>query len=119
MRSLLSAGDLLATIDSAEPSAEAGSQEGYAVAASDLFLVNGKPKADTNGLTDSGAVEIYDAVSRVHLYTLESPGPTVGALFGFSVSISGNTLVVGAHNSGAAGGGNVFVYNLSSTEAEL
>ncbi|MFC1758868.1 hypothetical protein ACFL2H_08880, partial [Planctomycetota bacterium] len=81
--------------------------DGTVVAASSRFHVSGKPGADFQG-TDSGAVEVYDAVTHGHIQTLYSPRPSNNAGFGFRLAIEDEILAVGDETN------TVYVYDLSS-----
>ena len=69
-------------------------------------VVAGAPTADVGG-GDSGAAYVFrfDGTSWTQEAKLTAPGGgTAGDRFGSSVSISGDTVVVGAHQEGAGGG---------------
>ncbi len=91
-------------------------QEGYSVATGQQYHVVGKPYTDIGPHTDAGAVEVYDAQTHAHIATIENPEPSDGDLFGVSVSVSGNTLVVGAMRGDVGGynAGAAYVYDLNA-----
>jgi sulfur relay (sulfurtransferase) DsrC/TusE family protein len=90
---------------------------GLSVAIAGTRVVVGAPFHDT-GATNAGSAFVYDlssATPTVPVATLNNPGPEMGESFGQSVAIFGTRLVVGAHfeNTGAAGAGSAYVYDLS------
>ena len=74
--------------------------------------------ADDTGASNAGSAYVYDlsSGSAVLIATLNNPTPATSDLFGYSVSVSGNTTVVGARQdgTGAANAGSAYVYDLSS-----
>src|SRR6185503_1591210 len=81
-------------------------------------VVVGAPYDDT-GAGDAGSAYVYDlssATPTVPVATLTNPTPAATDNFGWSVAISGNTVVVGAllDDTGAMNAGTVYVYDLSS-----
>jgi hypothetical protein len=87
---------------------------GTALAFDHGTLVIGAPKADEGGL-DTGAVEVFerDAMGAwIHTQTLAPPDPATGMLFGISVALSGETILVGAPGDSAQGplAGRVHLY---------
>ncbi|MBL0927993.1 MAG: hypothetical protein IBJ11_10140 [Phycisphaerales bacterium] len=82
-------------------------QFGSALAFDGTTLVVGAPSADSGG---RGAVYVYSRAGTVWSFAqkIVSAGPGLGDTFGGSLSLSGNTLVVGA--PGTSGGGNAYVY---------
>jgi len=73
-------------------------QLGYAVAASGGVVMVGAPAVDEGGAVDSGAVFVFASSGGVWQQQQKlAPGDEVaGDQLGFSVSLSGDTLVVGA-----------------------
>ena len=74
---------------------------------------------DNTGATDAGSAYVYDLNSgtpTVPVATLNNPGPAASDYFGYSVSISGSRVVVGAlqDDTGATDAGSAYVYDLSS-----
>lgn len=51
---------------------------------------------DDTGATDSGSAYLFDATTGALLQTFSNPTPTVSGNFGYSVSISGDKVLVGA-----------------------
>lgn len=89
---------------------------GYSVAVSGSRLVVGTPGDDTGAL-DAGSAYVYDLSGgnpAVPTGTLPNPGPAEGDRFGFSVSISGAKVVVGAYfdDPGVTDAGSAYVYDL-------
>ena len=111
-----STGELLHVI--ANPSPAQNDQFGESVAISGTRVVVGA-RLDDTGATDAGSAYVYDLSSgtpTVPVATLNNPGPAAGDYFGFSVSISGTRVVVGAFrdDTGATDAGSAYVYDLSS-----
>ncbi len=79
----------------ANPAPAALDNFGNSVAVSGNTVVVGAYQDDT-GATDAGAVYLFDATTGSLLHKLTEPTPAPGNYFGFSVAISGNTVVVGA-----------------------
>jgi len=103
---------LMTTLQRPRPST--GDLFGSALALDQGTLVVGSPKAD-EGALDTGAVEVFeqDAMGDwIHAQTLAPPDPSTGLLFGISVAVSGDTLVVGAPGGSAQGplAGRVHLY---------
>ena len=91
---------------------------GYSVAISGTRVVVGTDHDDT-GATDSGSAYVYDlsgATPTVPVVTLNNPSAAAYAGFGFSVTISGTRVVVGARddNTGASAAGSAYVYVMNS-----
>ena len=101
----------------------------YSTAATDYFgqsveisgnrvVVGAYGEDDAGGLT-SGKVYIFDATTGSLLHTLHNPnayGTSANDIFGTSVAISGNRVVVGAVYEDDASGtvsGKVYLYNLN------
>ncbi len=91
---------------------------GVAVAAAGNFVAVGSTLDDTGGF-NSGSVFVYDRSSltpNTPVYTLTNPTPVNDDSFGYSVSMSGSFIAVGAplDGVGASNAGSVYVYNLLS-----
>lgn len=74
---------------------------------------------DDAGASNAGTAYVYDLSSGTPgtpLHTINNPSPAAGDNFGLSVGISGNWVVVGAHNddTGATDAGIAYAYDLSS-----
>lgn len=97
-------------------------QFGFSVAISGDRVVVSSPRDDTWG-TDSGVAYAYDLSSptpEVPMATLRDSSPATDDLFGMSLSLSGNHVVVGAHldDDGAGNSGSAYVFDLSSGTPE-
>ena len=68
---------------------------GRSVSVSGNTAVVAAPWDDT-GATDSGQAYVFNATTGALIATLANPSPASGDQFGRSVSVSGNTVVVGA-----------------------
>ncbi len=91
---------------------------GSSVAISGTRIVVGASTDDT-GATDAGSVYVYDLASQtpgIPTVVLNNPDPAEGELFGASVAISAERVVVGAYgeNTAAFFSGRVYVYDLTS-----
>ncbi len=89
-----------------------GDQFGASMDVSGNWLLVGAPKEDGSG-ADAGAVYAYHQNGGTWSYadTLGGSGLGSGDQFGASVSVSGDTAVVGAPGSGVAGAAYVFTYS--------
>ena len=91
---------------------------GISVSVDGNYAIVGAPDEDDAGGYYSGKVYIFDATTGSLLHTLHNPnayGTSAGDLFGNSVAISGNRVVVGAYGEGDAGGtysGKAYVYQI-------
>ncbi|MES2777010.1 MAG: hypothetical protein V4722_22730 [Bacteroidota bacterium] len=90
---------------------------GISVAINDNYAVVGVPYDDVAGLTNNGAIYIYkrDAATGIWSFMVKIFGQSsqTGDLFGRSVAISGDYIVVGApsdNEAGHSGTGSVSVY---------
>ena len=105
-------GNLLATLQSPEPQ-ERGNF-GRSVAVSGDILVVGEVFVTVDGENKAGKVYIFNFDGNLQA-TLQSPEPDYEAYFGFSVAVSGDTLVVsepGADVEGVIRAGKVYLYDL-------
>ncbi|MBD2355862.1 PQQ-binding-like beta-propeller repeat protein [Tolypothrix sp. FACHB-123] len=104
-------GKLLQTFS--KPNGSGGDYFGYSVAMSGDKVLIGTPY-DDRGASNSGRAYLYDAKTGELLHTFEHPEADAGDLFGFSVAISGNKVVIGAFLDDIgeiADAGSVFVYD--------
>jgi hypothetical protein len=108
-----STGELLATI--ANPTPATADHFGCAVAIADGTVVVAANVDDT-GAANAGSVYLFDADTATLLYTLLNPAPEVDDYFGYSVAISGNTLLVGApfDDTGGSDCGEAYLYDVST-----
>ena len=107
----------VATLNNPDPAA--GDYFGNAVAISGSQVVVGAYFDDT-GANAAGSAYVYDLSSSsptVPVTALNNPNPTENDFFGYSVSISGTVVVVGAFYSdtGATSAGSAYVYDLSNS----
>ena len=87
------------------------------VAISNGVVAIGVPFDDPNGLVDAGSVYLFDSSGQL-IITLSSPNPQTGALFGWSIAIEQNTVVVGAKGqdvNGASNAGAAYVFDTSGS----
>ena len=89
-------GSLITTLTS--PNAQANGQFGRSVAVSGTTVVVGAPleSAGTPVQTHAGHAYVFDATDGSLITTLTSPNAQTIGFFGFSVAVSGTTVVVGA-----------------------
>jgi hypothetical protein len=97
---------------------EAFDQFGKAVAIDGNRLVVGEQVGDAGPVQDSGSAYVYEFVAGEWQYVQSvAPGPTegdVGDLFGGSVAIGGDVIVVGAKGDNDTGSAYVFEWNETS-----
>ncbi len=91
-------------------------QYGASVAVAGDYVVVGAPM-DDRGAVDGGTVYVYDlsaGTPDMPTWTVDNPTPDSEDNFGISVAVSGDTLVVGAHqdNTGADQTGSAYVFDL-------
>jgi len=92
-----SSGVLLSTLNNPNAfNTSAGDSFGFSIAVSGNYVVVGTPYEDDSGGTDSGKAYIFNLLTGALIATLDNPliGGTQ-VLFGYSVAISGNYVVVG------------------------
>ena len=99
---------------------QVASQLGYSVVADSTYLAIASPYDDTGG-EDCGIVGVYNASTGVLVRVLSNPVPSHQALFGWSVAVAGNRVVVGVpdDDTGADDGGIAYVYDMSSATPEV
>jgi len=100
------------------PSPGSGDQFGAAVAISGSTVVIGAPWDNTLN-SDSGVVYIYNSATGNLIHTLTNPTPGAMDLFGASVAIAGNTVVVGAPLDNINGTDSGVVYIFDSATGNL
>ncbi len=108
-------GKLLFTLTSPDP--QAYGLFGETVAVSGNYVVVSAPDETVSGQAGAGQVYVYDATTGSLLYTLASADPQHGGSFGYSLAVSGDTLVVGASYetvSGLEDAGSAYVFNIST-----
>jgi VCBS repeat-containing protein/predicted outer membrane repeat protein len=106
-------GTLLRTL--ANPTPATYDYFGFSVAVSGNTVVVGAYGDDT-GATDAGTVYVFDATTGTLLHTLANPTPAIEDSFGFSVAVSGNTVIVGAYqdDTGATNAGAAYVFDATT-----
>ncbi len=112
-----STGGLIRTFN--DPTATASDLFGAAVAIEGTNALVGAIGVD-NGASASGAAYLIDATSGTVIQTFSNPVPSANALFGSSVAISGNYVLVGCpfDDTGATDAGGAYLFN-SATGALL
>ncbi|BAY24264.1 integrin alpha beta-propeller repeat protein [Calothrix sp. NIES-2100] len=80
----------------------------------DKILVGAR--ADDLGAVDAGAAYMFDAVTGNLLHTFANPTPEPGDIFGVSVAISGNQVLIGASgdNTGASNSGATYLFDATT-----
>jgi len=93
---------------------------GYSVANSGGTMVVGAPGETVLGHGDAGRVYVYSASRGTLLATLAAPVAQNNSDFGFSVAISGKTIVVGAPGQNVSGvpAGTVYLFSTSGHPLE-
>ncbi len=91
---------------------------GYSIAIDGNYAVVSAPFDDT-GATNAGSVYVYNLTSgtpTVPVWTMNNPSPGIDDGFGWSVSISGNNLIVGTDQDDAVAtnSGSAYIYSLTS-----
>ena len=79
------------------PTPAAGDSFGYSVSIDGNKFIVGAPY-DDSGATDAGSAYLYDATTGALLQTFNNPTPAFNDNFGFSVSISGDKVLIGMRN---------------------
>jgi hypothetical protein len=105
-------------VNATNPSRASADWFGFAVAISENRIVVGAHQDDT-GAANAGIAYVYDLAGGtpiVPVLTLTNPSPAPGDFFGYSVSISGTRVVIGApfDDAGAVNAGSAYVYDLST-----
>lgn len=103
------------TFSSPAVARQLNTQLGYAVAGDVTYLAIASP-FDDNGGEDSGLVGIYSTSTGALIHTLTNPEPSAQALFGWSVAVAGNWVVIGVKDddTGADDTGVAYVYDMAS-----
>jgi hypothetical protein len=108
-------GSLITTLTS--PTPQPGGEFGSSVSISGTTVVVGAPGETATSQVSAGHAYVFDATDGSLITTLTSPTPQPVTYFGWSVSISGPTVVVGAPGE-AAGltnhAGNAYVFDAAS-----
>jgi hypothetical protein len=112
-----STGSLITTLTN--PTPKVLGNFGYSVSISGTTVVVGAPfeYATANALSAAGNAYVFDATDGSFIATLTSPNAQLSGLFGFSVSVSGTTVVVGAYGETAnvlPRAGHAYVFDAST-----
>ena len=97
-----------------------GDSFGNSVAMSGNYAIVGAYTEDDAAGDDSGKAYIFNATTGALVHTLNNPNPYgtgTGDRFGYSVAISGDRAIVGAHDEDDAGGngsGKAYIYNVTT-----
>jgi FG-GAP repeat len=112
-------GSLISSL--ASPNPQAGGMFGWSVAFGSSVLAGGKiaivgaPNETADGLAGAGRAYVFNATSGALMATLMSPNPQAGGEFGFSMDLTGKTVVIGAPDEAAGGhpgAGNAYSFNV-------
>ena len=91
---------------------------GYSVAISGNYTIVGAYGEDDAGGTQSGKAYIFNVTTGALVHTLNNPSPNGSDIFGWSVAISGNYVIVGtpgdATGATGSGSGNAFIFNVET-----
>jgi len=103
-------GRLISTLTS--PNAQAGGGFGFSVAISGTTVVVGAPFETAGGSSEAGHAYVFKATTGALVSVLTSPNAQTDGYFGYSVAISGTTVVVGARQtaSGYLEAGHAYVF---------
>ena len=119
VKALLSGFGLLETINNPGPTPIADDLFGFSVAISEEHVLVGAPFDDT-GATDAGSAYLFDLESGSFLQTFNNPTPEAGDQFGFSVAISEEHVLVGAHrdDTGATDAGSAYLFGAGDDDED-
>lgn len=111
----LSPANLTQTASNPNPSNFQEQHFGSSVSASGAYRIVGD-KGDGAGGYNAGSAFVYDTATNALLFTLVSPAPEDGDLFGISVFTDGVHAIVGAtgDNSGASNAGSAYIYDVAT-----
>ncbi|GEC36467.1 hypothetical protein EME01_05390 [Sinorhizobium meliloti] len=107
-------GALLTTL--ANPAPTVDDIFGSGIALYGNLVAVGAPYNDT-GATNAGTVYVFNATTGALTQTIDNPAPGNGDLFGSSLALEGNNLVIGAVSDdpgGTVDAGSAYVYNAST-----
>src|SRR5207248_2463645 len=101
-------GALIATINNPTPAT--GDQFGSVAISGNLVVVGDK----------GGSAHVFNAITGALIATLTNPTPAQNDLFGYSVAVSGNTLVVGAYGDDTQNTdqGAAYVYSIAAPRVQ-
>lgn len=106
----VSTGNLIYTFNN--PTPVSNDRFGWDVSITNNYAIISSPWDDTSA-EDNGSVYLYDVNSSDLLLTLNNPSSNPTELFGYSVDVDGNTLVVGARND------NAYIYQIDFTDSDI
>ena len=97
------------------PTPNYGDAFGYAVSIDGNKFVVGEISDDT-GADGAGSAHLYDATTGALLQTFNNPMPAVNDHFGFSVSLSGDKVLISAphDDTGALNAGSAYLYDATT-----
>jgi len=97
VRTLLNgAASPISALELSSPNVQTDGLFGFSVASSGGLVVVGAPHENVSGQKDAGHAYVLSAKTGAMISTLTSPNPQTYGFFGYSVAISGTTVVVGA-----------------------
>lgn len=99
------------------PNSQYNGQFGWSVAVGGNTLVIGAPQEAAGGNGSAGRVYVYGLPEATPTEILSSPNSQSGGWFGYSLALSGDSLVVGApfeDASGVVGAGKAYVINATT-----
>lgn len=108
-------GAVISTLTS--PNAQSGGYFGTSVAISGDTIVVGAPYETAGGYANAGNVYAFNAMTGTLISTLTSPNPQTYGLFGYSVAVIGDTVVVGApheDSNGITNAGNSYTFDAAT-----
>ncbi|GCL53807.1 integrin alpha beta-propellor repeat protein [Microcystis aeruginosa NIES-3806] len=106
-------GNLLKTFNN--PTAEEYDNFGNSVSLSGTTALIGAPY-DNTGATNAGSAYLFDTITGNLLKTFNNPTPASADYFGYSVSLSGTTALIGAHydDTGATNAGSAYLFDTTT-----
>jgi hypothetical protein len=106
-------GTLLKTFNNPTPAIS--DSFGYSVSLSGTLALIGAPYDNTSA-SDEGSAYLFDTTTGNLLKTFNNPSPQLSDNFGYSVSLSGTSALIGAYgdNTGASGAGSAYLFNTTT-----
>ena len=108
-------GALLHTLDNPDP--QSFDLYGYSVSLSGDRALIGAYADDPNGVNSAGSGYLFDAATGSLLHTLDNPDPQALDSFGYSVSLSGDRALIGAHQedpNGVPNAGSAYLFDTAT-----
>ena len=107
-------GDLLKTFNN--PTAEDFDNFGASVSLSGTSALIGAPR-DSTGASEAGSAYLFETTTGTLQQTFNNPTAENGDNFGYSVSLSGTSALIGApyDSTGASGAGSAYLYQETQT----